>query len=88
MLMSRSAIMLSEGQSHFLKNMIWPLSQYSRNRSSALSGKGYTVPDMNYILVSLLPLVLVRKTKYPSLAAANGQFMFFRSSRIQFNEAS
>jgi len=40
-------------------------------------GERITVPDMNYILVSLLPLVLVRKTKYPSLAAANGQFMFF-----------
>jgi len=38
-----------------------------------------TVPNMNFILVSLLPLVLVRKSRFPSLAAANGQFMFFRS---------
>lgn len=44
-------------------------------------GERITVPDMNYILVSLLPLVLVRKTKYPSLAAANGQFMFFRAEK-------
>jgi hypothetical protein len=33
---------------------------------------------MNFILVSLLPLILVRKTPMPSIAAANGQFMLFR----------
>jgi cellulose synthase/poly-beta-1,6-N-acetylglucosamine synthase-like glycosyltransferase len=42
------------------------------------SGEWATVPNMNYILVSLLPLVLVRKTGFPSLAAANGQFMLFK----------
>lgn len=40
-------------------------------------GERLTVPNMNYILLTLLPLILVRKTKFPSLAAANGQFMFF-----------
>lgn len=40
-------------------------------------GERITVPNMNYILVTLLPLVLVRKLWFPSLAAANGQFMFF-----------
>jgi glycosyltransferase involved in cell wall biosynthesis len=43
-------------------------------------GEKITVPNMNYILLSLLPLILVRKTKFPSLAAANGQFMLFNSS--------
>jgi glycosyltransferase involved in cell wall biosynthesis len=38
-----------------------------------------TVPNMNYILLSLLPLILVRKSKFPSLSAANGQFMFFKA---------
>lgn len=42
-------------------------------------GERITVPNMNYILLSLLPLIFVRTLKYPSLAAANGQFMFFRS---------
>jgi glycosyltransferase involved in cell wall biosynthesis len=42
-------------------------------------GERITVPNMNYILLSLLPLVLVRKSKFPSLSAANGQFMFFRA---------
>lgn len=43
-------------------------------------GEKITVPVMNYILLSLLPLILVRKTKYPSLSAANGQFMFFSAN--------
>ena len=38
-------------------------------------GERLTVPNMNFILLSLLPLVLVHKSKYSSLAAANGQFM-------------
>ena len=42
-------------------------------------GEKITVPNMNYILLSLLPLILVRKLGYPSIAAANGQFMFFDS---------
>lgn len=40
-------------------------------------GEQATVPNMNYILLSLLPLVLVRQTNFPSIAAANGQFMLF-----------
>jgi glycosyltransferase involved in cell wall biosynthesis len=43
-------------------------------------GEKITVPLMNYILLSLLPLILVRKTPFKSLAAANGQFMFFNSA--------
>lgn len=43
------------------------------------NGEKMTVPNMNYILLSLLPLILVRKSKFTSLSAANGQFMFFRA---------
>ena len=50
------------------------------------AGERITVPNMNYILVSLLPLILVRKSKYPSLAAANGQFMFFRAADYHLHE--
>lgn len=46
-------------------------------------GERITVPNMNYILVSLLPLILVRKLKFPSLAAANGQFMFFKTDKYK-----
>ena len=43
-------------------------------------GEWITVPNMNYILLSLLPLIFVRKLKYSSIAAANGQFMLFNST--------
>jgi glycosyltransferase involved in cell wall biosynthesis len=43
-------------------------------------GEKITVPLMNYILLSLLPLVFVRKSGLSSLAAANGQFMLFETS--------
>lgn len=44
-------------------------------------GEWATVPVMNYILLTLLPLVLVRKSGYTSLAAANGQFMLFKADK-------
>ena len=46
-------------------------------------GEEITVPNMNFILLSLLPLVLVRKTNFSSIAAANGQFMLFPSDIYQ-----
>ena len=47
------------------------------------AGEKSTVPVMNYILLSLLPLILVRKTSFPSTGAANGQFMLFRADTYQ-----
>jgi glycosyltransferase involved in cell wall biosynthesis len=40
-------------------------------------GEYLTVPLMHYILLTLLPLVFVKKSHFASLAAANGQFMLF-----------
>lgn len=45
------------------------------------TGEQITVPIMNYILLSLLPLALVLKSKWPSLSAANGQFMLFNKKQ-------
>jgi chlorobactene glucosyltransferase len=42
-------------------------------------GELLTVPIMNWILLSLLALRLIRLSHYPSLSAANGQFMLFRA---------
>jgi len=42
-------------------------------------GSRLVVPIMNWILLSLLPLPLIRLSNQPSLSAANGQFMFFDS---------
>lgn len=41
------------------------------------TGEKMTVPLMNIILLSLLPMILTRINPRPSLAAANGQFMLF-----------
>ncbi len=40
-------------------------------------GEYATVPIINYILLTLLPLILIRKIRFSSIAAANGQYMFF-----------
>ena len=63
------------------------LAQMQKHRLKLLSifpkqimkttGEKITVPVMNSILLSLLPMVLTRKSSRPSLAAANGQFMLF-----------
>ena len=45
---------------------------------------------MNWILLSLLPMPLIRKSKRPSLAAANGQFMLIPAlvyKEFRFHEA-
>ncbi|MBN2664541.1 MAG: glycosyltransferase [Bacteroidales bacterium] len=41
------------------------------------NGEWLTVPLMNYILLTLLPLIFVRKSWFSSHSAANGQFMLF-----------
>ncbi len=43
-------------------------------------GEQITVPLMHYILLTLLPLILVKKTNHASLSAANGQFMLFNAT--------
>ena len=43
------------------------------------TGEQLTVPLMHQILLSLLPLVLVRHSPFAAHAAANGQFMLFES---------
>jgi chlorobactene glucosyltransferase len=45
-----------------------------------------TVPVMNWILQSLLPMILVQKTSFPSLSAANGQFMMFSAENYRSNQ--
>jgi chlorobactene glucosyltransferase len=43
------------------------------------AGERLTVPVMNWILLSLLPMQLIRTSHYSSLSAANGQMMLFRA---------
>jgi len=53
------------------------------------TGEKISVPVMNYILLSLLPLPLVKWSGFVSLSAANGQFMLFNAqiySRLKPHE--
>jgi len=50
------------------------------------TGEKSTVPLMNWILISLLPLPLVRLSKQSSLTAANGQFMLFEAKNYGENQ--
>lgn len=49
-------------------------------------GELLTVPLMNWVLLSLLPLPLVRHTRFASLSAANGQFMLFEAEGYRRNQ--
>jgi glycosyltransferase involved in cell wall biosynthesis len=60
------------------KHMLGLLSIFPMQITKTL-GEEITVPNMNFILLSLLPLILVRKTSFSSIAAANGQFMLFKT---------
>ncbi len=48
-------------------------------------GEKITVPNMTNILLSLLPLIFVRKSWFSSHSAANGQFMLFERERYLKN---
>jgi glycosyltransferase involved in cell wall biosynthesis len=63
---------LAQMQQHQLKL----LSIFPKQEMKTLAEK-VTVPVMNSILLSLLPMILTRESSRPSLAAANGQFMLF-----------
>ncbi len=73
------------------------LVAYTRKRNLALltifpfqvmvtRGEKIVVPVMNWILLTLLPLVLVRLSRKVSLSAANGQLMFFDASIYRKNQ--
>ena len=46
-------------------------------------GERITVPVMNYILLSLLPLIFMRVSPFTSHSAANGQFMLFEAEKYR-----
>jgi len=58
------------------------LSVFPQQKMQSL-GEWTTVPVMNWILQSLLPMILVQKTRFASLSAANGQFMLFDAKEYQ-----
>jgi glycosyltransferase involved in cell wall biosynthesis len=81
--LSSSAV--SSAVVQFQKNNVDLLSVFPSQKIISL-GEWLTVPLMNWLLLSFLPLKLVYTVKNQSLAAANGQFMLWnRKSYLQLN---
>lgn len=72
--LSRDAI--TRAVAFFQKKNLSLLSVFPQQKMESLA-EWMIVPVMNWILQSLLPMMLAEKTSFPSLSAANGQFMMF-----------
>jgi len=68
---------------HFSINKQKQLVSIFPKQEMKSAGEWKTVPLMNYILLTLLPLILVRFPYFSSLSAANGQCMFFSQNSYQ-----
>lgn len=68
--------LLRRSLAHVMKHDLSLLSIFPRQRMHSF-GERITVPLMNVILTSMLPMITIRSSFRPSLAAANGQFMLF-----------
>ena len=65
--------------SHLQKYELHLLSIFPKQIVKSI-GEKVSVPLMNWILLSLLPLALIRKSKNEAFSAANGQFMMFKAA--------
>ena len=73
---------ITKAVSFFQEKRLSLLSVFPQQRMRSLA-EWLTVPVMNWILQSLLPMILVQKTKFPSISAANGQFMMFNAENYR-----
>jgi chlorobactene glucosyltransferase len=76
---SVSKDLISKGLDFVHKEQLALLSVFPKQQIFSI-GERLTVPLMNWILLTLLPMILIRKSSRPSLAAANGQFMWFEKN--------
>lgn len=76
---------LSKAVAYFQEKKLSLLSVFPQQHMETMA-ELLTVPVMNWILQSLLPMILVQKTKFPSLSAANGQFMMFEAENYRRNQ--
>jgi len=70
----------------YLKNDRIALLSIFPQQVMVTRGEKLTVPLMNWILVSMLPLILIEYTSDTSLSAANGQFMLFDADIYRKNK--
>lgn len=68
--------LISQALAHLQKHKLALLSIFPQQIMKSF-GERITVPLMNWILVSLLPLIFTRISPWVSFSAANGQFMLF-----------
>lgn len=76
---------ISKAVAFFQEKQLSLLSIFPQQKMETF-GEWITVPAMNWILQSLLPMILVQKIGFPSLAAANGQFMMFEAESYRLNQ--
>ncbi len=69
----------------YLKHKKLALLSIFPKQQMITTGEKLIVPIMNWILLTLLPLPLIRLARNPSLSAANGQFMLFDSEIYKKN---
>lgn len=74
-----TANLIQNAVSYLNKYRLSLLSIFPEQKMNSFSER-ITVPVMNWILTSLLPLPLIKAFPHASLAAANGQFMLFEKS--------
>ncbi|MCG8698439.1 MAG: glycosyltransferase, partial [Bacteroidales bacterium] len=70
--------LIERALTHLQKHNIHLLSIFPQQHLKS-AGEKISVPLMNWILLTLLPLFLIRASKNPAFSAANGQFMMFRA---------
>lgn len=80
-----SGNVLSKAVDFFQEKQLTLLSVFPQQKIESF-GEWSTVPVMNWILQSLLPMILVQKTGFSSLSAANGQFMMFGAENYRENQ--
>ena len=80
-----SADSIRKAVAFFQEKQLSLLSVFPQQRMESLA-EWITVPMMNWILQSLLPMILVQKNSFSSLSAANGQFMMFDAENYRTNQ--
>lgn len=80
-------------EASIIKDAVWYMTKHRLGLLSVFPkqiqesfGERVTVPIMNYILLTLLPLIFVRVSPFISHSAANGQFMLFSSDVYRAND--
>lgn len=77
--------LIADALAYLQKHQLQLLSIFPKQQMISI-GEKITVPLMNWILTSLLPLPLIKAAPQASLAAANGQFMLFDANNYRHNQ--